>query len=138
MVLWSIFAFPLVSLSLFSLASWVERAQTFVRGEHFQLKLKTLKEKRKKILPSKRHQVEWNPEYSNDLSQPQWRQNDDTRDPGLSSLLIGGRTLIDCTVWVWTPPSLSGNAEKSSWGFIHPERVQNEVFAYHPFLPPLK
>lgn len=48
MVLWSIFPFPLVSLSLSSVASWVERAQTFVRDEHFQLRLKILKEKRKK------------------------------------------------------------------------------------------
>ena len=37
-----------LSLSLSSLASWVERAQTFVRDEHFQLRFKILKENRKK------------------------------------------------------------------------------------------
>lgn len=85
------------------------KGMDFVRGEHFQLGLK--------ILPLMMHHLKWNPEYSNDPSQPMWQEDDDARDQGLSSLLCDSRTLIDCTLWVWTPPPLSGYAEKSSWGF---------------------
>lgn len=81
-------SFP--SLPRSSETSRMEEAPAIVRGEHFQLRLK--------IFPLMMQHLEWNPTYSNDPGQPTWRQNDDARSQGLSSLLCDSRTLIDCTL----------------------------------------
>ena len=100
-----------------------------MKGECFQLRLK--------ILLLMMHHLEWSPEYSKDPRQPMWQQNDDARGPGPCSLLCDSWTVIDCTLWLWTPPPLAGYAGRPSWGFRRALHIPRHtkcllIFRFHP------